>query len=115
MSKLVSISGVISKVKDLKKTAEFYEGLGFLTTKNEPHHFAIRLNWFWMEFIQDDHGHQPSGQFIYVTVDNVDDIYKDLSAKGYKFTGEPTEYPSGRREAMLMDPDGYWLVLFQKK
>lgn len=115
MTKLVSISGIISKVKDLKKTAEFYEGIGFLTTKNEEDHFALRLNWFWMEFIQSDDTFTPSGQFIYVSVDDVDAVYEDLKSKGYEFATEPTNYPSGRREAMLCDPDGYWLVFFTKK
>src|SRR5690242_4770277 len=105
MSKLVSISGVITKVRDLKKTAEFYEGLGFLTTKKEPDHFAIRLNWFWMEFIEAPKMEGPAGQSIYVSVDDVDEIYEDLSAKGYEFTAKPTNYPSGRREAMVADPD----------
>jgi predicted enzyme related to lactoylglutathione lyase len=116
MTKLVSISGIITKVSDLKKTAEFYEGLGFLTTKKEDDHYALRLNWFWMEFIEvaGDFKH-PSGQSIYVAVDNVDDVYQDLIAKGYEFTTEPTDYPSGRREAMLCDPDGYWVVIFHKR
>jgi predicted enzyme related to lactoylglutathione lyase len=115
MTKLVSISGIITKVNDLKKTAEFYEGIGFLTTKKEDDHFALRLNWFWMEFIQVEGDYRPSGQSIYVAVDDVDAVYADLIAKGYEFTAEPTDYPSGRREAMLADPDGYWLVFFHKK
>lgn len=116
MAKIVSVSGIISKVKDLHETADFYEGLGFLTTKNEIDHFAVRLNWFWMEFIQvPGDFKRPSGQSIYVSVDDVDAVYKDLSSKGYKFVVKPTDYPSGRRETMLCDPDGYWLVLFTKK
>ncbi len=115
MTKLVSISGIISKVTDLKKTADFYEGIGFLTTKNEEDHFALRLNWFWMEFIEYEGDYAPSGQSIYISVDDVDAVYDDLISKGYEFTAEPTDYPSGRREAMLSDPDGYWLVFFAKK
>lgn len=114
MSKLVSISGIITKVTDLKKTAEFYEGLGFLATKKDDDHLAVRINWFWLEFIQAPTPKVPSGQYIYVSVDDVDEVYKDLSAKGYDFTAEPTDFPSGRREIMLADPDGYWLVFFKK-
>ncbi len=118
MSKLVSISGVVNKAYDLKATAKFYEGLGFLTTKNEDDHFAVRLNWFWLEFIPENRKRSAigvPGQFIYVSVDDVDEVYKDLTAKGYKFTGKPETFPSGRREIMVADPDGYWLVFFSKK
>lgn len=115
MTKLVSISGIISKVRDIKKTTEFYEGMGFLSTKKEDDHFALRLNWFWMEFIQYEGEFAPSGQSIYISVDDVDAVYEDLRTKGYEFTAKPTDYPSGRREAMLADPDGYWLVFFSKR
>jgi hypothetical protein len=36
-------------------------------------------------------------------------------AKGMKSLGEPEVRPSGNREFILRDPDGYKLAFFQKK
>lgn len=116
MAKLVSISGMIYRVKDTHKTAEFYKKLGFIITKQEEDLVSIRLNWFWVDFIKAG-DHQSTGhdtQYLYVSVDDVDDMYKELKAKGFKTT-KPEDFSLGRRETALSDPDGYKLVLFTKK
>lgn len=115
--KLVSISGLVLRAKDPQASADFYERLGFIVTKREPAVSSLRLNWFWVEFVEADGDHPvlPSSQFIYVGVDDVDKSYQELTAKGFKFALEPQDFPSGRREIMLQDPDGYWVVFFKKK
>ncbi len=110
-----SVSGVTYRVKDLKKTVKFYETLGFTVTKNEPDFFSVRLNWFWINFIVHPHASGSNDQTLYISVDSVDEIYNELSEKGFEFTTEPQDYPSGKREAMLSDPDGNYLVFFSKK
>ena len=78
MGKMVSISGIIHKLKDIKATADFYKGLGFLVNKKEAGLFDIHLNWFWVDFIEAEPTGIPSGEFLYVSVDSVDDINSDL-------------------------------------
>ncbi len=118
--KLVSISGITCFVKDTAKTAEFYEKLGFIVTHKDEDMVTIRLNWFWMNFVATEKreykaGTVSVGQHVYVTVDNVDEVYESLTAKGIEFTAEPQDYPSGKREAMVLDPDDYPIVFFTKK
>lgn len=126
MAKLVSISGFVAYVKDTKKTAEFYDALGFLFEKREPDHLSIRLNWFWADFHPQDKEDKPefqkeanldnkgAGLFIYVKVDDIDDYYKELLAKGLKPSSDPRNWPWGNREFVIRDPDGYKLVFFNK-
>jgi catechol 2,3-dioxygenase-like lactoylglutathione lyase family enzyme len=125
--KMKSIAGIVNYVADTKKTAEFYEALGFTITKREPDHLSIRLNWFWIDFHPQDKEDIPQfqkealaenkggGTFLYISVDDVDEFYQDVLAKGLKPSSDPQDYPWGNREFMLRDPDGYKLVFFQKK
>jgi len=42
------------------------------------------------------------------------DFHKAVVAKGLRPAGDPERQPSGNREFVLRDPDGYNLVFFQK-
>ena len=46
MIKINSISGVVCFVKDLDKTADFYEALGFRFGKREKDRLTTYINWF---------------------------------------------------------------------
>lgn len=121
-----SIAGIVSYVKDTEKTADFYEGLGFIVTKRSSDQASVRLNWFWIDFHDQSHESkaefqaeavaQPkgAGTYLYVSVADVDEYYKELTQKGYKPSGEPKDWPWGNREFVLRDPDGYKLVFFKK-
>ncbi len=125
--KMKSISGFSCYVKDLAKTADFYQALGFEIKKREPNHLIIYLNWFWMDFLQIDKeqkeeflkeanlANKGAGLFIYISVENVDEFYQDLLAKGLKPASEPRNWPWGNREFVIRDPDGYKLVFFKKR
>ncbi|HTH71751.1 MAG TPA: VOC family protein [Candidatus Pristimantibacillus sp.] len=124
--KLVSVSGIVFYAKDMAKTAEFYKTLGFRIDKNEPDHLSVGLNWFWMDFHPQDKEDKPdfqkeavlepkgAGLFVYVKVDDVDEFYQGLLAKGLKPSSEPRDWPWGNREFSLRDPSGYKLVFFNK-
>lgn len=126
MASMKSVSGTVCYVKDITKTAEFYEALGFHFDKWDPDHISIRLNWFWMDFHPQDKEDKPdfqkeaslenkgAGLFIYISVDDVDEFYKDLLAKGLHPSSEPKDWPWGNREFVIRDPDGYKLVFFKK-
>jgi catechol 2,3-dioxygenase-like lactoylglutathione lyase family enzyme len=125
--KIKSVSGITCYVKNLNKTARFYEALGFQIKKREPDHITAYSNWFWIDFVSMDKGARAeaiksqdltdkgAGLSIYLSVDNVDDFYQEIIAHGMKPSSEPQNQPWGNREFLLQDPDGYNLVIFRRK
>jgi catechol 2,3-dioxygenase-like lactoylglutathione lyase family enzyme len=125
--KVNSISGVTCYVEDLSGTAEFYEAIGFRRGKEEPGRVTFYVNWFFVTFIAQDREEDAelrkeaelptkgSGLVLYIKVDDVEDFHKAVLSAGLKPDGEPEKRPSGNREFVLRDPDGYKLAIFQKK
>lgn len=125
--KIKSVSGLNLFVKDLGKTAKFYEGLGFDIKKREADHISAYSNWFWIDFWLDSKDNRRTlssqadlksrggGVSIFLSVDDVDGFHKALKAKGMKPAGAPADEPSGNREFVVRDPDGYNLVIFKRK
>jgi len=115
--KVNSISGITCHVDDLDKAAEFYETIGFRRGKEEPDRVTFYVNWFFVTLVaggQTDTPAKGAGVFLYVKVDDVEDFHEAVLSKGLKPEGEPERQPSGNREFVLRDPDGYNLVFFQK-
>jgi len=122
-----SVSGLVCYVKNLDKTAEFYDKLGFQTKKQTTNKLTVNVNWFWIDFIPEDSedkaefkkeaklANRGSGVFLYVSVADVDEAYKDLVDDGIKPSSEPKDWPWGNREFVVRDPDGYKLVIFKRK
>jgi uncharacterized glyoxalase superfamily protein PhnB len=85
------------------------------------------VNWFFVTFVAQDqeddaepkkearNTNKGSRLFLHIKVDDIQDFYKGVRAKPMKPVSEPQERPSGTREFVLRDPDGYKLVFFQKK
>jgi len=118
--KIKSVSGIACYVKNLKKTAAFYETLGFDIKKREAKHITAYSNWFWIDFlaIGKDERAKPTegdGALIYLSVDNVDEFHAYLLSKKLKPATQPQDQPWGNREFILLDPDGYQLVIFKRK
>ena len=114
--KIGSISGLVYSARDLDTTAKFYETLGFRPGKREDHQLTCYVNWFWLTFTVDtEAGQQPeSGPALYLKVDDIDDFYGAVLAHGLTPVDEPRKHRSGRREFLLLDPDGHRLVFFAK-
>jgi catechol 2,3-dioxygenase-like lactoylglutathione lyase family enzyme len=122
-----SISGVSYYVKDLSKTAKFYEALGFRRGKEESGRATFYVNWFFVTLVAQDQADDPelrkeakaaakgAGTFLHIKVDDIEDFHKGVKANGMKPDGEPEAVASGNREFVLRDPDGYKLLFFQKK
>jgi uncharacterized glyoxalase superfamily protein PhnB len=51
---------------------------------------------------------------LYLEVDDVDGLHRDLSAKGVTVVMEPKTQFYGMREFMIADPDG-WLLMFAQR
>jgi catechol 2,3-dioxygenase-like lactoylglutathione lyase family enzyme len=119
--KLNSISGINCSVRDLAKTAEFYEALGFRRGKEEVDRLTFYVNWFFVTFSSEDQAedaelaNKGAGLSLHVKVDDIEDFYRGVVAKGMKPASEPQKRHGGGREFMLRDPDGYKLVFFEKK
>jgi catechol 2,3-dioxygenase-like lactoylglutathione lyase family enzyme len=119
--KLNSISGVNCYVRDLSRTAEFYEALGFRRGKEEADRLTFYVNWFFVTFSNDDQAedaelaNKGAGVFLHIKVDDIEDFYSGVVSKGMKPASEPKKRRNGGREFLLRDPDGYKLVFFEKK
>jgi catechol 2,3-dioxygenase-like lactoylglutathione lyase family enzyme len=109
-----SISGLTYPVKDLDRTAEFYQSLGFRPGKRDDHQLTCYVNWFWVTFTTRHNGEPGSGPTLYLKVDDIDDFYRAVLAHGSTAPAEPRKDRSGRREFFLLDPDGNRLAFFAK-
>ncbi len=130
MIKMNSVSGILCFVSDLEQTVGFYKKLGFLFNERTSADSATaRLNWFWIEFVAKDKAEQSvfqkendidksqlngAGMFVHISVQNVDEFHEASMAKGLKPSCEPKDFPWGRREFIIRDPDGYKLVFFSE-
>jgi catechol 2,3-dioxygenase-like lactoylglutathione lyase family enzyme len=115
--KISSISGLVYPVRDLDRTVEFYESLGFRIGKREDLQATCYVNWFWVRFVVDDdgNGREPvPGPALYLKVDDIDDFYGAVLAQGFTPSTEPRKQRSGTREFRLDDPDGNTLAFFAK-
>jgi catechol 2,3-dioxygenase-like lactoylglutathione lyase family enzyme len=115
--KISSISGLVYPVRDLDRTAEFYQTLGFRPGKREDRQVTCYVNWFWVTFTLDGYetGPEPgSGPTLYLKVDDIDDFYGAVLAHGLTPSSEPRKTRTGRREFVLVDPDGHQLAFFTK-
>jgi len=101
-------------VSDLEQAVRFYEDTLGLTKKYQFRDYAgfdcggveIGLKtWGGMERPRQG---EPS---VDLAVDNLDDTYERLAAKGVKFTKEPEDVQWGARIALFDDPDGNSLQL----
>jgi len=52
------------------------------------------------------------GIFTYVEVEDVDAYFKFLKENGIRMSSEPRDWPWGKREFVVRDPDGYKLVFY---
>jgi catechol 2,3-dioxygenase-like lactoylglutathione lyase family enzyme len=125
--KVTSISGLTCYVKDLARTAEFYETLGFRRGKEELDRATFYVNWFYLTLVAQEREDDAelrkeattatmgAGLLVHVKVDDIEDFHRGVLSKGMKPASEIREPSRGRREFMLRDPDGYKLVFFEKK
>lgn len=105
---------------DLDKTEAFYKCLGFVTKRDEKavHTEISGIRLVFMDGekvdITKDIDIEPKGAgiYLYFEVENVDDYYQKLINKGLESSSKPKDWPWGKREFAIKDPDGYKLVFF---
>ncbi|MDD5099017.1 MAG: VOC family protein [Candidatus Colwellbacteria bacterium] len=107
-------------VKDIKNTAEFYRKLGFDVAESED---AVRIKPgdFTLVFMDEskvqidkEAGVNPKGIgiFTYVEVDDVDEQFSSIKESGIVPSSEPKDWPWGKREFAVKDPDGYKIIFY---
>lgn len=110
-------------VKDLKKSKEFYENLGFevfagqmdenyLIMKNGNALVGLFLGMFENNILTFNPGWDENARKL-DDFDDVREIQKDLRSKGIKLETEADENTSGPASIMLMDPDGNLVLIDQ--
>ena len=120
MSNIKRIHSNLYFVSDLAKTIEFYKNLGLEVAPSDGS-ARVKIGDFTLAFMDEsktvidkEAGMQPKGIgiFTYVEVENVDDQYKTVVANGIKPSSEPRDWPWGKREFAVKDPDGYKIVFY---
>ncbi|PIQ74941.1 MAG: hypothetical protein CO001_02750 [Candidatus Portnoybacteria bacterium CG_4_8_14_3_um_filter_40_10] len=117
---LKKFHSVLFYASDLNKTLEFYKQLGFDAELSEGT-LRVKLGDFKLAFIDEnqtpiknDSGKSPKGLgvFTYVEVEDADAYFNSLKEKGIHTSSEPRDWPWGKREFAVKDPDGYKLIFF---
>jgi hypothetical protein len=95
--------------------------------KRDHHHLTCYVNWFSVDFITGEPTSTPlqheeaqvpnrgAEMYLHLKVDNADEFYEGVIAKGMKPDGMPEGKRSTGRSFILRDPDGHKLVFFEKK
>ena len=99
------IETVFQWVADPQQSARWYAGLlGVEPTPYEAPYFKFAEHAY-LILGQAAEGTGRGGTGVWFEVDNVDEAYRDLRARGFAFNSEPFEIPPGRL-VTLNDPDG---------
>lgn len=119
----MKITNILLWVQENKLSEKFYKKLGFEVERSDDSHTELTLHGFGLvlvnmreeqEFAGDALvGDKGRGMYIYIAVDDVDVMYKDLASKGLAPATQPRDWPWGNREFILKDPDGYKLCFWQ--
>lgn len=121
-----ALNGLMLYVTDVANSLKHYEQLGFRVIQNQaPSYGSVMLNGFLIQFQDKRNPNDPAfvkeamaepkggGIFTYLQVDDLDAYFKEISERGVVPTTEPRDWPSGNREFVVRDPDGYKLVFYQ--
>lgn len=117
MIKINSISALTFCVGNLKKTAEFYETLGFKPDKWTEDSFKVYVNWFYIEFrtAKEPIDNSQTGVYTRISVADADEFHEFAISKSIQPDGEVTARADKSSEFVITDPDGYKLTFFSKK
>lgn len=106
------IENITIPVSNLKKAVAFYENVLGLEKRNEWSNYATFNVGEMMLGLDPD----PKAELqIYMTVSDVDNVYKTLRERGVQFVTEPKDQCWGGRTAMFTDPDGNRFILVSFK
>jgi catechol 2,3-dioxygenase-like lactoylglutathione lyase family enzyme len=110
-------------VADNTISDRFYKKLGFAIEFSDDNISVVEGHGLRLELVtwRDDeefardsmNGDKARGLYIYIQAGDVDEFYKRLQKLGIKAVQPPRNWPWGRREFVIKDPDGYKLCFYQ--
>lgn len=120
MKSQIRMEGLTLTVGDVKRSIEYYKKIGFVCVLNAAPNFAlVQLKdsmggtiglLAWREAAKDGAVKATPKQrraiHVELSTDDLDGLYKKLTAKGVKFHKPPHDEP-WERSATAFDPDGY--------
>ncbi|HMR73335.1 MAG TPA: VOC family protein [Candidatus Saccharibacteria bacterium] len=111
-------------VQDNTLSEKFYKKLGFEVTLSRDDLSVVRLGELEIELVpmrdEDEFakdsmsGEKGRGMYIYMQAADVDQTYENLKSQNIAAVAPPRDWPWGRREFVVKDPDGYKLCFWQK-
>ncbi|MEK7461280.1 MAG: VOC family protein [Patescibacteria group bacterium] len=121
-----ALNGLMLYVTDVANSLAHYEQLGFKIIQNQAPSFgSVMLNGFLIQFQDKRNPDDPDfvkeamaepkggGLFVYLQVEDVDSYFDIVSKRGIVPTTQPRDWPTGNREFVIRDPDGYKFVFYQ--
>jgi len=127
MAEPIAVNGLVFYATDVVASAKLYQKLGFQILDQGKGFANLILNHMLVNFQDKNNPTDPSfvaeamsepkgkGLFIYIQVDDIDEYYQKIQSRGVVPTTAPRDWPSGNREFVLVDPDGYKLVFYEAR
>lgn len=111
------INHITFAVSNLKETTNFYENiLGLKKTGEWSNYVIFDVGGVELAFEPEGKkGRKEGAPDIFMLVDDVDEAYKKLIAKGVRFATEPKDQYWGGRTAAFLDPDENIFILVHFK
>lgn len=110
------VSWLETKVTDIKKAASFYRDVLGLKVRNEwPNYviFDLAGTATFAIMLGGKKGRKEGAPNIYLAVENVDEEYEQLKARGVNFVEPPKKQYWGGYAALFADPDENLFYLTQ--
>jgi len=104
-------------VSDFQEAVSFYENVLGLHKRTQWPTYAVFDVCGIMLSLEPggERGVKKDAPDIYLQVDDVDEVYRELKDKGVRFLAEPEDTSWGSRTAKFADPDGNMFILVQLK
>lgn len=117
---LIRMNHLLVYVSDVSRSLEFYEGqLGFKPVEVGLPDYATVVDSEGQTTICTHRGSSErrtagkDGAWLYIGVEDLDTVCKELARRGVEFEQMPRDMPWGWRHAYLRDPDGQLLSLYR--
>lgn len=109
----MNLNQITLPVSNMPEATNFYRKMGFLQIVDTPHYArfeSIEGEATFSLSLDDDTS--PHRTTIYFEHEQLDELVKELEAKGLEFNQQPTDQRHLWREAVLYDPSGNKIKLY---
>ncbi len=120
----MKFDSILMYISDLEVTKSFYSDLGFELKSEMESYLSFNSGKTTLQFMTQASAPELEKSsidlnasktfYIYIEVEDVDKIHKEIIDKGFIPSSEPKDWPWGNREFALRDPDDYILVFYTK-